>query len=161
MEQEYVNFLGNIGKKIFENLKSSYEKYKQQGGILNYQEWLRTRSEADKKEPPPPADSSKDEIDLYKIRFEAALKESITKAEQIKRGTPAPSPATATAPSPAPAATAPAPAMPSNPNIQIGALSLDLDKKNKTKKILIWSGVGVAAIVFSILLIKRFKKPQV
>jgi hypothetical protein len=32
------------------------------------------------------------------------------------------------------------------------------EKKNKTKKILIWSGVGVAAIVFSILLIKRFKK---
>jgi hypothetical protein len=146
MEQEYVNFFGNIGKKIFENLKSSYEKYKQQGGILNYQEWLRTRSEADKKEPPPPANSSKDEIDLYKIRFEAALKESITKAEQIKRGTPAPAPA--------PAATAPAPAMPSNPNVQIG---VD-EKKNKTKKILIWSGVGVAAIVFSILLIKRFKK---
>jgi hypothetical protein len=150
MEQEYVNFFGNIGKKISENLKSSYEKYKQQGGILNYQEWQRTRSEADKKEPPPPADSSKDEIDLYKIRFEAALKESITKAEQIKRGTPAPSPATATA------------TMPSNPNIQIGALSLDLDKKNKTKKILIWSGVGVAAIVFTIILFKTLrKKPQV
>jgi hypothetical protein len=132
-------------------LTKRHWKYKQQGGILNYEEWLKARSEADKKEPPPPADSSKDEIDLYKIRFEAALKESITKAEQIKRGTPAPSPATATAPSPAPAATA---AMPSNPNVQIG---VD-EKKNKTKKILIWSGVGVAAIVFSILLIKIFKK---
>jgi hypothetical protein len=148
MEQEYVNFFGK--KKIFENLKS----YKQQGGILNDEEWLKARSEADKKEPPPPADSSKDEIDLYKIRFEAALKESITKAEQIKRGTPAPAPA----PSPATATAT----MPSNPNIQIGALSLDLDKKNKTKKILIWSGVGVAAIVFTIILFKTLrKKPQV